>query len=189
MASTRTAPDFTWGAIVIIPARDDVDISPQQRRHGCGSALVWNVHKLDPQSALRRASSPDALAWRCLLTSTSRHPASPWPGTQVPKPNTPACTTGCSGSDDPGDHGDRRQIVFGVVRHLRDQARRTRKVVVMMPERIAVRRRFGDCAESDRPDGAGAIFDHDRLPHRSRQTFADKSGDHVRCAARRRSAR
>ena len=80
--------------------------------------------------------------------------------------------------------GDGRQIAFGVVRHLCDQARRRQESRGDDTERVTVRRRLSDRVESDRPDGARAIFDHDRLPHRSGKTLADETGEYVGYAAR-----
>jgi hypothetical protein len=72
---------------------------------------------------------------------------------------------------------DGRQIALSVVGHLCNQAWRGEESRGQDAERVSVWRCLGDGVEPDRPDGAGPIFDHNLLSHRSCQALTDKARD------------
>src|SRR5262249_39358983 len=83
-----------------------------------------------------------------------------------------------------GDHGYRGEILCGVVRELRVDARIDHVAGRYQQQRVAVRRRFGGDRGANRAASTAAIVDHDRLAEALVQLLPEHTADDVGTAAR-----
>ena len=84
------------------------------------------------------------------------------------------------------DHGDRREVLEGLIRHLGAGRGADHQLVVRHEDGVAVGRRLGDEFGGERTATAAAVFRHERLARALREALGEHAAEHIGAAAGRR---